>query len=88
MRDHGVVLTLSVLQTGWSLADGWMHSQEWDRWVLDRWLDELGPALEKQQAELLNWQQQQREWIAHGSMLEGPAASFRVRSAKRGISGW
>ena len=83
MRDHGVVLTLSVLQTGWSLADGWMHSQEWDRWVLDRWLDELGPALEKQQAELLNWQQQQGEWIAHEApMLEGPAASFRAAVSK------
>ena len=84
-----MVLTLSVLQTGWSLADGWMHSQEWDRWVLDRWLDELGPALEKQQAELLNWQQQQREWIAHEApMLEGPQPPFALRSAKRGISGW
>lgn len=39
LRDHAVVTTPESRAVGWDLECGWMHDEEWDRWVLDRWVE-------------------------------------------------
>ena len=83
MRDHAVVLSASAIEIGWNLDCGWMHAQDWDRWVLDRWLNDLGPALKQQEKELHQWQERQREWVQREApALEGPTASFTAATNK------
>ena len=83
MRDHAVVHTPETIELGWDLGLGWMHAQDWDRWVLDRWLEELGPELNRQEAELRQWQERQLEWVRHEAPeLEGPTAAFTAATDK------
>ncbi|MGB1577916.1 MAG: bacillithiol biosynthesis protein BshC [Flavobacteriales bacterium] len=39
IRDHAVVTTSESRAVGWDLECGWMHDEEWDKWVLDRWME-------------------------------------------------
>ena len=55
LRDHGVVLSSDTVAVGWGLDDGWMHDEEWDRWVLDRWLREHERAWNEMSSELARW---------------------------------
>ena len=83
LRDHAVVLSPSALEIGWNLDCGWMHEQDWDRWVLDRWLDELGPAFKQHETELRQWQERQMAWvIQEAPALQGPTASFTAATDK------
>ena len=83
MRDHAVVCSPLAIELGWKLKHGWMHAQDWDRWVLDRWLEELGPELESQQMELRQWQARQLEWVLkEAPVLEVPTAAFTAATNK------
>lgn len=83
MRDHAVVHTPETIELGWDLGHGWMHPQDWDRWVLDRWLEELGPELNRQEMELRRWQERQLEWVRQEAHeLEGPTAAFTAATNK------
>lgn len=83
MRDHAVVHTPETIGFGWDLSHGWMHAQDWDRWVLDRWLEELGPELNRQETELRQWQEHQLEWVLQEvPVLEGPTAAFTAATNK------
>ena len=42
LRDHGVVVSAGAVACGWTLKDGWLHDEVWDRWVLDKWMSEWG----------------------------------------------
>ena len=83
MRDHAVVHTRETIELGWELGHGWMHAQDWDRWVLDRWLEGLGPELNRQEMELRQWQENQLEWVRQEAPeLEGPTAAFTAATNK------
>ena len=83
MRDHAVVHSRETIELGWELSQGWMPTQDWDRWVLDRWLDEMGPELERQEMALRLWQNRQLEWVLkEAPELEGPTAAFTAATNK------
>lgn len=71
LRDHGVVMSTEVVAVGWSLAEGWMHDEAWDRWVLDRWLGEHEPELKRMHSELAHWMSRVEAW----SSVSVPGAS-------------
>ena len=83
MRDHAVVHTPETIELGWDLGQGWMHLQDWDRWILDRWMAELGPELNRQETELRRWQDCQMEWVMQEAPeLSGPTSAFTAATNK------
>jgi uncharacterized protein YllA (UPF0747 family) len=47
LRDHAVVTTPETRVAGWDLDCGWMHDEEWDRWVLDQWIQPFQARLDE-----------------------------------------
>lgn len=71
LRDHGVVMSPDTVSAGWGLDDGWMHDEEWDRWVLDRWLGEHEREWNEMSSDLARWTAGVEAW----SSAVVPAAS-------------
>ena len=36
-RDHGLVMSPELIQSGWQPRDGWMTVEQWEKWVLAGW---------------------------------------------------
>ena len=83
LRDHAVVLSEECHAVGWSLDQGWMTNEEWDRWVLDRWVDALGDEVRQHQSNLEAWNVNLQRWAAGMSPeLKGPAGALEAATAK------
>ena len=39
LRDHGLVMSPELVQSGWQPRDGWMTVEQWEKWVLDGWME-------------------------------------------------
>lgn len=39
LRDHGLVISPELAQSGWQPRDGWMTAEQWEKWVLDGWME-------------------------------------------------
>ena len=39
LRDHGLVMSPELIQSGWQPRDGWMTVEQWEKWVLDGWME-------------------------------------------------
>lgn len=72
LRDHGVVLNSDTMAAGWDLADGWMHDEDWDRWILNRWMAIHQDELEALSSEMDLWLRKVDAWAS--SSLTGASA--------------
>ncbi len=52
LRDHGLVIATELATSGWQTHDGWMTSEQWEKWVLDGWMEEHKDLLESHHASL------------------------------------
>ena len=39
LRDHGLVMSPELVSSGWHPRDGWMTVEQWEKWVLDGWME-------------------------------------------------
>lgn len=39
LRDHGLVMSPELVRSGWAPRDGWMTAEQWEKWVLDGWME-------------------------------------------------
>lgn len=46
LRDHALVVPSRAEALGWSASCGWLHREGWERWVLDRWMQDHEANLE------------------------------------------
>lgn len=40
LRDHGLVISSELALSGWQTRHGWMTVEQWEKWVLDGWMEE------------------------------------------------
>lgn len=62
LRDHGLVISEKVTEVGWDLSLGWMHQEDWDRWVLDGWMATHAKVLHGWEAELASTIDMAGDW--------------------------
>lgn len=83
LRDHGVVVSAEVRGCGWTLSEGWLHDEEWDRWVLDGWMAEWGQEAEAHQRDLQDWNKRVQSWAAEVSPeLRGAVGALEASTHK------
>ena len=39
LRDHGLVMSPELVESRWQPRDGWMTVEQWEKWVLDGWME-------------------------------------------------
>lgn len=83
LRDHGVVVSAEAVACGWTLKDGWLHDEVWDRWVLDKWMSGFAKEIQMQEQALAQWNQDVQAWASDISPeLKGPAGALEASTAK------
>lgn len=83
LRDHGVVVSEEARGCGWTLALGWLHDEQWDRWVLDRWLAEWGQEAEAHHRALHDWNKRVQTWATEVSPeLKGAVGALEASTQK------
>ena len=83
LRDHGVVVSPEAHACGWTLSEGWLHNEAWDRWVLDKWMSEWGEGAQRQEEALVEWNRNLQAWASDISPeLKGPAGALEAATAK------
>jgi hypothetical protein len=53
LRDHGLVMSPELVQSGWQPRDGWMTVEQWEKWVLDGWMEAHQDVLASHHAALI-----------------------------------
>ncbi len=53
LRDHGLVMSPELVQSGWQPRDGWMTVEQWEKWVLDGWMETHQDVLASHHAALI-----------------------------------
>ena len=53
LRDHGLVMSPELVQSGWQPRDGWMTVEQWEKWVLDGWMEAHQDVLASNHAALI-----------------------------------
>lgn len=83
MRDHGVVVSPAARECGWTLSEGWLHNEAWDRWVLDKWMAPLEGDLTRHEAMLIQWHRDVQTWANDiAPELQGPSGAMEAAMAK------
>lgn len=83
MRDHAVVLSPEVCHVGWQLEDGWMNDEEWDRWVLDRWMVEHDTEVLGMTRAMESWLEGVQGWTeTHVPSAAGTSGALEAATLK------
>ncbi|HAI01518.1 MAG TPA: hypothetical protein DCL98_08425 [Flavobacteriales bacterium] len=77
LRDHGLVMSPELVQSGWQPRDGWMTVEQWEKWVLDGWMEAHQDVLASRYAALTEATSAIRaEGMELASELSGAGGAF------------
>lgn len=88
LRDHALVISERVTEMGWDLSQGWMHEEDWDRWVLDGWMAGHAQALQGWEAELGSTMAKAGEWATNLSPELKGASGAMSQSLDKAWQQW
>ena len=88
LRDHALVISERVTEMGWDLSQGWMHEEDWDRWVLDGWMAGHAQALQGWEVELGSTMAKAGEWATNLSPELKGASGAMSQSLDKAWQQW